>query len=571
MSELFQLVGKIVIDTTEANKAIDATMANVKALNEAMGGQSGSTSGGTSGKSSVGSSSSTPISTSTSTSSENQTAAGVATGNLAADAFSTAVNFFSKNAWGGVETGLNKQGATASLSAFIGEQGAEYLYQELLDYSLNSTLGIDMLLNNAKTLLGQNMPYEDVLETIRFFGDVSMGNAERANSMLWNYAQVMSRGKMDAQDEKDFAKSGFSVPSILADMTGTTAAEWKERMSKEGINPDYVKAALEYATSEGGTFYGQMEKVMGSAYGQAEKTKNLWEQLWANIADPFTDFLGNVGLPVGNWVLEKAVDNKHATNFTLNALGGWLAQAMKTTTFGTNAPGFLGKLFGLVGSNTASNILGAASGLGMVYSIYDYGVEAREETEAQRWARHDKYATAAEGVENMNAGRNPVFMPTLQNAARILGEYWQNEDFNSFADEAEVIQKLFGFDNGQMGYDPEKMNQINNALRTMGFEGNPFTGESMDMIDLEMWLNSLGTFFQELNMQTPEQQNQLGQLSSKMDTMNSNMSTTNSLLATIAANSNQTIVLDSGVVVGALAPDMNGALGDLVNQNERGG
>lgn len=574
MSELFQLVGKIVIDTTEANKAIDETMEKVDALNKKLGKETESatvatTTSGTTGGTTKSTQAASPVSTQTASSagtSYTSTVAGdVAAANAATGVFNDIMSWVGKNFVGGVQTNFEKQEAIASLSAFIGEEHAAVAYQELLDYSMNSTFGISDLLNSTKMLLAQNMPFEEVLETIRMFADVTQGNSERANSMLWNYSQVLARGRMDATEEKDFAKAGLSIPSILEEMTGKPRADWNKQMSEGMLTPDLVKMALEYATSEGGTFYGQMEKVMGSAYGQKEKAKNLWEQLWANFADPISDVLGGVVLPVGNFAMEKAVDNKHATNFLLNAGGAAVSTALKTSTIGANVPGVLGKFLSMFGSNAFSNALGAASGLGMLYSIYDYGVEARKETAAKRTLRHEGYATAAEGVENMNAGNNPVFMPTLQNAARILGEYWANEDFNTFADEDAVIRKLFGFDDGRMGYDPAKMEQMNAALRTFGFEGNSFTGENMDMLDIEMWLDSLGVLFQQMNMQTPEQQQQLGQLSSKMDTMNSNINTTNSLLQTIAANSGQPIYLDSGALVGNIGPALNDYLGNIVS------
>lgn len=55
----------------------------------------------------------------------------------------------------------------------------------------------------------------------------------------------------------------------------------------------------------------------------------------------------------------------------------------------------------------------------------------------------------------------------------------------------------------------------------------------------------------------------IGQLSSKMDAMIS-------ILSQISANSRQPIVLETGVMVGALAGGINTTLGNIVTQNERG-
>lgn len=569
MSELFKLHGTITVDNTDANAAIDETMAKTEQLQNTLS-TSTNTSGSKQTSTTATKQTSTTASKQTSTSSsktdkhEDYTAAEVAAGNAISEFITGGVEFFTKNLFGGVETLLSKESAIASLSAFLGDKKAANFYEELRALSLESTLGLDVLLNNAKTLLAQNMNAEEVLDTLRRFGDISMGNSERANSLLWNYAQILARGKMDAQEEKDFAKQGLSIPSILAAQTGLPVTHWREQMSSEtGLQADLVTQAIKYATDEGGKFYGQMENIMGSTYGQMEKFKTRWQLLWAGIADPTTDILGNVVLPAGNAVLETAIENEQATNFAIGGLGMAFSNWLKTASFNTGG-GLLGKVLELFGSNAFSNLLGAVSGFNMLYSIYDYGVEAREETARQRWERHAGFAEAAEDVENMDAGRNPVFMPTIQRLARIAGEYWENEDFNTMEDEAAVIQKLFGYDDGRTGYDPEKILQTNAALRTFGFEGNPFTGENMDLIDTEMWLDSIGNFLQQLTAPpNAVQADQIGRLEGKMDTMNS-------LLSTIAANSNRPMMLDTGIMVGALAGGINTALGNIVNQNERG-
>jgi len=172
----------------------------------------------------------------------------------------------------------------------------------------------------------------------------------------------------------------------------------------------------------------------------------------------------------------------------------------------------------------------------------------------QRIEKNAANASAANAVSEYGTNNSEILR-----LARIVGDYWANEDRKSFADEAEAIRKLFGYDDGREGYDPVKMGKMNNALQMYGFEGNTFTGKNMDLVDMEMWLDSVG----ELLKQMQETAKPDGESAQLKDAINS-----------LAASQNQVIqgsvVLDSGAIVGYLTPMIDQKLGQLVAQRARG-
>jgi len=154
---------------------------------------------------------------------------------------------------------------------------------------------------------------------------------------------------------------------------------------------------------------------------------------------------------------------------------------------------------------------------------------------AERIEKNTEYAAAAAAVSQYGTNN-----PEILRLGRIVGDYWENEDKRSFADESEAIRKLFGYDDGREGYDPAKMGRMNNALRMYGFEGNSFTGENMDLVDVEMWLDSVGEMLKQMQ---EGNQNQI-----------------------ITGN----VVLDSGAIVGYLSPVIDQKMGQIVAMKARG-
>jgi hypothetical protein len=53
--------------------------------------------------------------------------------------------------------------------------------------------------------------------------------------------------------------NGFNPLNIIAEQTGMTMSDLKEKMSEGAISYEMVAEAMRIATSEGGLFFGAME------------------------------------------------------------------------------------------------------------------------------------------------------------------------------------------------------------------------------------------------------------------------------------------------------------------------
>lgn len=124
------------------------------------------------------------------------------------------------------------------------------------------------LRQNAELLLNFGIAGNKVLPTLKMLGDVSGGNKEKLNSLTLAFAQVTSTGKLMGQDLLQMINAGFNPLQIISEKTGRSMASLKDDMSKGKIGADMVEEAFRIATSEGGRFYGMMDKISGSAGGK---------------------------------------------------------------------------------------------------------------------------------------------------------------------------------------------------------------------------------------------------------------------------------------------------------------
>lgn len=205
-----------------------------------------------------------------------------------------------------IDVGAEAEKTSVAFKTLIGdEETATKVLGELNDYAKATPFSNMQINDAAKTLLNFGVNAQQVNGLLRQLGDISMGDANKLNSLSVVMGQVSSAGKMSGQDLMQFINAGFNPLKELADMTGKKYTELQDAMSKGAITTDMVAAAIAHATSEGGqfagmadslsqTFSGRLSTVMGNlqqvAIGLFEKMKPSLMQL-LSVADALIDKL----------------------------------------------------------------------------------------------------------------------------------------------------------------------------------------------------------------------------------------------------------------------------------------
>lgn len=316
MADLFTLFGTIAINSTVANETIDGTMEKVANLTGTL------QSVGTQSEKSLGSGS--KFGAASVWAGNMFTKLAVKAAEVGKKAFGIGMNY---NA--GIETaGIN---LTTLLKG--DEEAADNLIEKLTELAKATPLGASGLISNAKELLSYGIELEDIIPTLKMLGDFAFGNQTKLDGIVRAYGQIYSQQQLMAQDANQLVNQDVPIFQILSEHEG---GKWEGMTRGDMIgdkdNPvsfEDMKAAMEAATSEGGKFYNAMFSMADSYQGQIDKLGEEGAETLGNLMKPLFESLSNETLPrildslssFSTWV----DNNKESIENISNAIGGLVA------------------------------------------------------------------------------------------------------------------------------------------------------------------------------------------------------------------------------------------------------
>lgn len=166
------------------------------------------------------------------------------------------------------------QSLQTSFETLVGNKPqAEELFNSIKDFATHTPMQLKDLASAAQTMMSFNIPVEQIMENLKALGDVSMGDAQKFQSLSLSFSQMSATGKLMGQDLLQMINAGFNPLATISEKTGKSIEKLKDEMSKGAISADMVRQAFIDATSEGGKFYGMLEaqsKTLGGAYSNLQ-------------------------------------------------------------------------------------------------------------------------------------------------------------------------------------------------------------------------------------------------------------------------------------------------------------
>lgn len=148
-----------------------------------------------------------------------------------------------------------------SFETLIGsKEKADELFSSIREFAVNTPMTMNSLASGAQTLLGFGIEAERVMPILQQIGDISMGDAQKFNSLTLAFAQASSTGKLMGQDFLQMVNAGFNPLAEISRITGVSIKQLKEDMENGLITVDRLQAAFASATAEGGKYHGMLEK-----------------------------------------------------------------------------------------------------------------------------------------------------------------------------------------------------------------------------------------------------------------------------------------------------------------------
>lgn len=156
------------------------------------------------------------------------------------------------------------------------------MFKDIREFAVNTPMMLKDLASGAQTMLAFNIEAEKVMPMLRAIGDISMGDAQKFNSLTLAFSQMSATGKLMGQDLLQMINAGFNPLSVISEKTGKSIGDLKEDMEKGKVTTEMVTEAFISATSAGGKFYGMLEK-------QSKGTQGAISNLQGAIDDMYND------------------------------------------------------------------------------------------------------------------------------------------------------------------------------------------------------------------------------------------------------------------------------------------
>ena len=166
------------------------------------------------------------------------------------------------------------QSLHTSFETLLGDKGqADQLFNSIREFATSTPMQLNDLASAAQTMIGFNIPLEQVMGNLKAIGDVSGGDAQKFQSLTLAFSQMSATGKLMGQDLLQMINAGFNPLAVMAEKTGKSMSKLKEEMSAGSITADMVRQTFIDATSEGGKFHNALEeqsKTLRGAYSNLQ-------------------------------------------------------------------------------------------------------------------------------------------------------------------------------------------------------------------------------------------------------------------------------------------------------------
>lgn len=209
-------------------------------------------------------------------------AAGIVAGGLA----------FGKDAIGkAMEFGATKK----SFEVLTGDpKKGQGLANDLNKLQQDTILGPEVF-KNAQTMMGFGIAAEKVIPNLKMLGDVSMGDANKMQSLTLAFSQVSAAGKLTGQDLLQFINAGFNPLNEISKQTGKSIGVLKGEMEKGLVSFSMVENAFKSATAAGGLYNNMLNKLADTPAGKLAQLQGQFESFKVKVGEALMP-LATVGL-----------------------------------------------------------------------------------------------------------------------------------------------------------------------------------------------------------------------------------------------------------------------------------
>ncbi len=206
----------------------------------------------------------------------------------------------------GIEYNAQMQSYQTAFTTMLGSaEKAQKLTDDLKEMAAQTPLAMTDLADASQILLAFGSSAEELPDQLKRLGDVAQGDAQALGTMATAFGRVQSNGYASLEEINMMIDQGFNPLNIIAEQTGETMAEVRDRVSEGGVSFEELSNALQIATDEGGQFFNAMQNQSETFEGQMSTLQDNLSALAGALTENLFGSLAENTLPqVNAWVDE---------------------------------------------------------------------------------------------------------------------------------------------------------------------------------------------------------------------------------------------------------------------------
>lgn len=206
----------------------------------------------------------------------------------------------------GIEYNAQMQSYQTAFTTMLGSaEKAQKLTDDLKEMAAATPLAMTDLADASQILLAFGSSAEELPDQLKRLGDVAQGDAQALGTMATAFGRIQSNGYASLEEINMMIDQGFNPLNIIAEQTGETMAEVRDRVSAGEVSFEELSNALQIATDEGGQFFNAMQNQSETFEGQMSTLQDNLSALAGTLTEDLFGSLAENTLPqVNAWVDE---------------------------------------------------------------------------------------------------------------------------------------------------------------------------------------------------------------------------------------------------------------------------
>lgn len=219
----------------------------------------------------------------------------VAAGQMIADFAKQASSKLAEVVKSGVDYNATMESYLTNFKVMLGsEEAAATKLSEIRKMAASTPFSLDDLTGGTQTLLQFGIAADDTTGVLQRLGDISLGNAEKLQTLTRAYGKMSSAQKVTLENVNMMIDAGFNPLNQICEATGESMSDLYKRISDGKVSFSELEAAVEAATSQGGQFYNGMLEASQTFSGRMSTLKDNISALTGELTSGLFAALGDL-------------------------------------------------------------------------------------------------------------------------------------------------------------------------------------------------------------------------------------------------------------------------------------